>query len=74
MSWEYLSFVRRNPIKWDIPTEIIYTEKDNLTSRMTVDAFVANHNANLTVMENGEHWFHTDTQISYLNEWMKKVL
>ena len=73
LSWEYLDFVRRNPIKWDIPTEILYADKDNLTSRMTVDNFVANHRANLTVMKDAEHWFHTEMQIAYLNEWMRKL-
>lgn len=74
LSWEYLEFIRRNPIEWNIPTEILFASNDNLTSRTTVDAFVANHNANLTVMENGEHWFHTDVQIAYLNKWMKNAL
>ncbi|WP_330694161.1 alpha/beta hydrolase [Lacrimispora sp.] len=74
LSWEYLGFIRRNPIKWDIPTEILYAENDNLTSRATVDIFVASHNANLTVMRNGEHWFHTEEQISFLNNWMKKTI
>jgi pimeloyl-ACP methyl ester carboxylesterase len=74
LSWEYLSFIRRNPIKWDIPTEILYAENDNLTSRATVDTFVASHNANLTVMRNGEHWFHTEEQITFLNNWMKKII
>ena len=37
LSWKYLCFVRENPIIWNIPTEILYGEKDNLTSRETVD-------------------------------------
>lgn len=74
LSWKYLDFVRQNPIRWDIPTEILYAGNDNLTSRTTVDDFVAKHSANLTVMEDGEHWFHTDTQIAFLDEWMKKSL
>ena len=74
LSWEYLNFVREHPISWDIPTEILYAGKDNLTSRQTVDSFVKNHNAGLTVMENGEHWFHTNEQIAFLNDWMKKVI
>ena len=74
LSWEYLDFVRKNPIRWDIATEILYAENDSFTSRATVDAFVASHHANLTVMENGEHWFHTDEQIAFLDKWMKKVV
>lgn len=74
LSWKYLCFVRDNPIKWNVPTEILYAGNDNLTSRKTVDMFVTNHNANLTIMENGEHWFHTDEQITFLDKWMKNVI
>ena len=74
LSWKYLCFVRENPIVWNIPTEILYAENDNLVSRRTVDEFIGSHNANLTVMENGEHWFHTDEQLAFLNDWIKKAI
>lgn len=74
LSWKYLCFVRENPIKWNVPTEILYAGNDNLISRQTVNWFINNHNANLTVMENGEHWFHTDEQLSFLDIWMKKAI
>lgn len=74
LSWKYLCFVRENPIVWNIPTEILYAEKDNLTSRETIDKFIKNHNAHLTVMENGEHWFHTEEQLTFLNNWLKNSL
>ena len=74
LSWKYLCFVRENPIVWNIPTEILYGEKDNLTSCETVDKFIKNHNAHLTVMENGEHWFHTEEQLIFLNNWLKNSL
>lgn len=74
LSWKYLCFVRENPIKWNVPTEILYAGKDNLVSRQTVDSFVGSHNANLTIMEDGEHWFHTEEQIDFLNIWMQKAI
>lgn len=74
LSWQYLCFVRENPIKWKIPTEILYGANDNMTSYQTVNLFVKNHDAKLTVMEQGEHWFHTDKQIKFLNSWLKKLL
>lgn len=74
LSWKYLCFVRNHPIIWRIPTRILYGSNDNLTSRETVEIFIENHNANLTVMENGEHWFHTDEQLSYLYEWMRSEM
>ena len=74
LSWKYLCFVRENPIIWNVPTEILYAENDNLISRQTVNEFISNHNTHLTVMENGEHWFHTDEQLAFLDSWMKKAI
>ena len=74
LSWEYLSYVREHPINWSIPTEILYAGLDDLTSRETVTAFAETHGAWLTVMENGEHWFHTEEQMRVLNEWVKSKL
>ena len=70
LSWEYLSYVREHPIKWNVPTEILYGGKDNLTAYETITEFTQKHNANLTVMKNGEHWFHTGEQMSFLDNWM----
>lgn len=72
LSWEYLSYVREHPIKWNAPTAILYGSKDNLTSFETISAFAEKHNAKLTVMENGEHWFHTEEQMQFLDDWIVK--
>ena len=72
LSWEYLSYVRVHPIKWNAPTVILYGIKDNLTSFETISAFAEKHNAKLTVMENGEHWFHTEEQMRFLDDWIVK--
>lgn len=67
LSWEYLCYVRRNPVAWNVPTEILYGGRDNLTDRETVTGFAIAHNAGLDVMENGEHWFHTPEQMRFLD-------
>ena len=72
LSWDYLCYVREHPIKWSAPTEILYGENDNLTSSGTVVSFAREHNAKLTVMEGGEHWFHTEDQMRFLDEWIRK--
>lgn len=72
LSWRYLRYVRENPILWDVPTQILYGEHDNLTSIETISAFAQKHNAKLTVMPGGEHWFHTEEQMSFLDEWLKR--
>ena len=72
LSWEYLSHVKNHPIRWNIPTSILYGEKDNLTSKETITKFAEQISADLTIMENGEHWFHTDEQLNFLDTWIKK--
>lgn len=71
LSWEYLSYVRKNPIHWNIPTGILYAEKDNMTSISTITDFSKKINANITVMPGGEHWFHTKEQMDFLDNWIK---
>lgn len=74
LSWAYLCFVRSHPIDWKVPTHILYAGGDALTSRKTVDGFTASHQATLTVMPQGEHWFHTDSQLAFLDAWLKEAL
>ena len=73
LSWKYLTFVRKNPIEWNIPTYILYGENDDLTSYETILNFTNKSKANLTIMKGGEHWFHTDEQIEFLNNWIKNL-
>ena len=70
LSWDYLCYVREYPIEWRIPTCILYGEKDNLTSGETISEFSNRINADLTVMDDGEHWFHTDAQMKFLDDWI----
>ena len=72
LSWEYLCYVRKYPIIWNVPTCILYGEHDNLTSIETVSAFAAQHHADLTVMPDGEHWFHTEEQMQFLDHWVRE--
>ena len=74
LSLEYLTFIRKNPIEWNIPTYILYGEKDNLTSYETILNFTNKTKANLTIMKGGEHWFHTDEQMEFLDNWIKNLV
>ena len=70
LSWNYLTYVREHPISWHIPTRILYGEHDNMTSLETISAFAKQVGAELTIMPNGEHWFHTDEQMQFLDRWI----
>lgn len=69
LSWKYLCWVREHPLQWHTPTQVLYGEKDNLTSREVLDRFKSNTGAHLTIMADGEHWFHTELQLAVLQSW-----
>ena len=69
LSWKYLCWVREHPLQWHTPTQVLCGEKDNLTSREVLDRFKSNTGAHLTIMADGEHWFHTELQLAVLQEW-----
>ena len=74
LQWEYLCYVREHSIKWKIPTHILYGEKDNLTDYETMSYFSNQIDATLTVMKNGEHWFHTEKQMEFLDNWIIQLI
>ena len=73
ISWDYLCYLRNNPIIWKIPTYILYGEYDKLTSYNTIYKFKEKINASLTITKS-EHWFHTDEQMKSIDDWIKKII
>lgn len=73
LSYEYLCYVRKNKPKWNVPTHILYGEKDNLQTIGTISDFAKKTGASLTVMKDGEHWFHTEEQVNFLDKWIKNA-
>lgn len=72
LSWEYLEYTRKNPIsKWAIPTSVLYAANDNLTEYCVIDDFVNRFHCHLSVMENGEHRFHTSEKLAVIEQWIK---
>lgn len=41
-----------------------------MTSRETISGFADSIGAALSVIEDGEHWFHTDEQMKALDDWI----
>ena len=74
LDYEYYCYVKDNPLKWNKESYILYGEKDNLTSLETIDGFAKETASHLTIMKDGEHWFHTDEQLKFLDEWIKNTL
>ena len=73
LSWDYLIYVRNNRISWQVPTEILYGSTDNLQSIETIRAFAMVNRSGLTIMQGGEHWFHIDEQMEFLDNWVLQM-
>lgn len=72
LTGEWLRYVKSHPVVWNVPTHILYGSKDNLIPFEVISGFAHKHNCTLTVMENGEHWFHTEEQMVFLDDWVVK--
>lgn len=75
LSWQYLCWVREHPLRWkNRGTQVLYGTKDNMTSRLALERFKQASGAHLTILQEGEHWFHTELQLYVLRAWEEKWL
>ena len=73
LSWEYLTWVQKHPVHtWSCPIRILYGSGDSMMPRRTAEEYARRHNAELTVAEGGEHWFHTPEQLAAMREWAER--
>lgn len=75
LDWEYYQYAKeKEHMNWSNPTYILYAGKDNLSDRDTVNYFTQQYHCKLSVMEEGEHWFHTKEQLAVLEKWTESIL
>ena len=73
--WDYYEYVKNNPIiSWDKKTHILYGDKDNMQSEDLIKDFSSKFSCDLSVLENGEHYFHTEEQLKFYKEWLDRVI
>ena len=72
---DYYKWVVNNPIiHWDTPTFILRPEVDTIVCEEVGRDFISQHQCQVTIMPEGEHWFHTPNQIAYLKAWEEKIV
>ena len=73
--WDYYKYVKENPIiNWNKKTYILYGNKDNLQEEKIINDFCIKFNCKLSVLENGEHFFHTEEQLEFYKNWLDKII
>lgn len=70
--WDYYEYVKDNPItKWNKKTYVLYGDKDNLQNENLIKDFCNKYDCKLSILENGEHYFHTEEQLNYYKSWIE---
>ena len=73
LCWDYYCFIRTNRIeKWEVKTAILYGSSDNLTEREVLDNFSKHFACDVTILVSGEHYFHNEEQLRFLEKWTDK--
>ena len=73
--WDYYKYVKENPIiKWNKQTNILYGNKDNMQEQTIIQDFSYKFNCELSILENGEHYFHTEEQLKYYQNWLDGII
>ncbi|WP_287714991.1 alpha/beta hydrolase [Blautia sp.] len=73
--WDYYCYTKENPIvKWNSPTSILYGSEDDLCEYDRILAFTERFSCRLEVVEQGEHYFHTEGQLERYRRWLREEL
>jgi len=73
--WDYYLYVKENPItNWNKKTYILFGNKDNMQNEDIIKKFSYNFNCELTILKDGEHYFHTEEQLKFYNDWLYKII
>lgn len=73
--WDYYLYVKENPITiWNKSTSILYGSKDNMQDENIIENFVKKFDCKLSILENGEHYFHTEEQLNYYKKWLSEII
>lgn len=73
--WDYYKYVKDNPItNWNKKTYILYGNKDNMQNEDTIKNFSNKFNCDISILNDGEHYFHTKDQLKFYKEWLNKVI
>ena len=72
---DYYEWVVNNPVtRWDTPTYILRPEIDMIVGEEVGRDFISRHPCQVTLMPDGEHWFHTPEQLAFLKEWESSIV
>ena len=75
LSYEFYNHVLNYKDSWNIPTDILYGEHDEIVYIENVADFLAEHpKAKLTIKQGSSHYFHTEEEKGFIKSWILNSL
>lgn len=75
LSYDFYQYVSNYKDHWNVPTDILYGEHDNMVYIENIADFLAHHpHARLTIKQESEHYFHTPKEKEFIKEWILRNL
>lgn len=73
--YSYYAYVKAHPVTaWSHKTCILRGENDTMVEYDRVKAFADKFGCELTQQPGGEHWFHTEAELEFFRQWLRKRL
>ena len=75
ISYDFYKSLENHQDSWEVPTEILYGEKDNVIYIENIADFLADHpDAKLTIKQGSEHYMHTEEEKEFIKNWFLNSL
>ncbi|WP_099203245.1 alpha/beta hydrolase [Miniphocaeibacter massiliensis] len=73
--WDYYVFVKENPIeKWNVKTNILYGEKDEIVEIDTINNFCKTYNSKLSILKDTKHFINDGKSLESFKSWVINTL
>ena len=73
LRWDYFQYVLAHPVeRWDVPTCILYGDKDDLQSLPVTEKFAAKFGAKVTVAPGCSHAFMDGDEPAFVRRWLEE--
>lgn len=75
LSYDFYQYVLNHEDNWEVQTDILYGEHDEVVYIENIASFLATHpKAKLTIKQGAEHFFHTTEEKEFIKAWILNSL
>ena len=74
LSYDFYKHSLEDFDNWNVPTEVLFGNKDGLTYLNNTIEFISTHNASLTIKNDADHYFQKPDDLAYIKKWILRYL